>query len=214
MAEKALTNIDVALIALLQLGGFERRVHTEQVAVKAFELDPARFGWRLKEFREKGFPDKEPVRIALMDAAKEKYGALVDGRSGVESSGKDADGWTFTPAGARWIREREANIGRRLGLQKSKLPQTETARFVKQIKSQPLFTSFKENQELVDESPFAFTDMLNVSPDASRAVVNRKFQRLRSTAELSGDDEVCGFLEACARRFSALLSNNRVEHNS
>jgi hypothetical protein len=211
MVEKVLTNIDVALYALLKLGGFEKRVHTEQIAFKAYQLDPARFGWRLKEFRDKHFPDKEPVRIALMDAAKEKYGALVDGRSGVESSGKDADGWMFTPAGAKWIREREPNIGRRLGIQSSKLPQTETARFVKQIKSQPLFIA--ESGNLSNESPFAFTDMLNVSPDATRAVVSRKFQRLCTIAELAGDDEVRAFLGACTTQFARLLSPIREVSN-
>lgn len=206
MTNKELTNVDVTLFALLQLGGFEKRVHTEQIAYKAFELDPARFSWRLKEFRDKRFPDKEPVRIALMDAAKLKYGALVDGRSGVEASGKDADGWMFTPAGAKWIREREESITRRLGLERSKLHQTETARFLKQVKSQPLFAKFKEHADLADESQFAFTDMLNVSPDAPRAIVSKKFRRLWSIAELAGDAEVREFLQACSRAFSTLLA--------
>jgi hypothetical protein len=212
MADRVLSNIDVALFALLQLGGYEKRIHTEHIAHKAFELDPTRFGWRLKEFRDKGYPDKEPVRIALMDAAKEKYGALVDGRSGVESSGtKGADGWIFTPAGAKWIRDREESIRQRLGHQNSRLPPTETARFLKQIRSQPLFVKFKKKGDLAEESQFAFTDMLNVSPDATRSVVSRKFQRLCSIAELAGDNEVREFLEACAGRFTALLSTSQAQ---
>jgi hypothetical protein len=211
MGKNDLTNIDVALFALLQLNGFEKRVHTEQIAYRAFELDPARFSWRLAEFRDKQFPDKEPVRIALMDAAKVKYGALVDGRSGVEASGKDADGWILTPAGAKWIREREASITRRLGLDRSQLRQKETARFIKQLKSQPLFQKFKENRDLMSETQFAFTDMLNVSPDASRAVVSKKFLRLRSIAELAGDEDVREFLEVCSQKFSGLLGKIRIQ---
>ncbi len=211
MPEKDLTNIDVALFALLELGGFEKRIHTEQIAYRAFQLDQARFSWRLKEFRDKGYPDKEPVRIALMDAAKVKNGSLVDGRSGVEASGKDADGWMFTPAGARWIREHEASIARRLGLERSKLHQTETARFLKQIRSQPLFAKFKQNGDLTHESQFELTDMLNVSPDAPRDVVRKKFLRLCSIAELASDSEVRDFLAACSRVFATLLGHTRIE---
>jgi hypothetical protein len=221
MANKDLTNIDVTLIALLELGGFEKRVHTEEIAYKAFELDPARFGWRLKEFRERGFPDKEPVRIALKDAAKEKYGALVEGRTGKEISStarkrkrKDADGWTFTPAGAKWIREREASIKQKLGLERSNLHPTETARFLKQIKSQPLFAKYKQNGDLAQESCFTFTDMLNVSPDTSRAVISKKFLRLCSIAELAGDAEVRQFLDACSRAFSALLARTHSQSSN
>lgn len=211
MADKGLSNIDIVLLALLELGGFEKKIHTEVIAHKAFELDPTRFGWRLPEFRERGYPDKEPVRSALMDAAKAKNGSLVDGRSGVEASGKDADGWMFTPAGAKWIRGKEQLIKQKLGVQVSRLRPTETAHFLRQIKAQPLFARFMEVGNLAGESPFSFTDMLNVSPDSARSVVSRKFQRLRSTAELAGDSDVLSFLDACAQEFSSVLSGNHVQ---
>jgi len=150
----------------------------------------------------------------LMDAAKPKYGSLVDGRSGVEASGKDADGWMFTPGGAKWIREREESINRRLGLERSKLHQTETARFLRQIKDQPLFAKFKQNGDLTHESQFAFTDMLNVSPDAPRRVVSKKFSRLCTVAELTGDREVLEFLDACSRAFASQLAGSPKEKSN
>lgn len=100
MKTDALTNIDIVLYALLLLDGHKQRVHTEDIAHRSFTLAKDRFGWRLQKYREMDIPDKEPVRISLMDAAKEKYGALVEGRSGVEATGKDIDGWTFTPPGS------------------------------------------------------------------------------------------------------------------
>lgn len=109
MSDSELTNIDIALYALYDLGGHEKKVHTEEVAYRAYELAEERFGWRLPRFREKRFPDKEPVRIALMDAAKVKNHQLVDGRSGVEAKGKDVDGWFFTP-GQSTYRQRLASI--------------------------------------------------------------------------------------------------------
>lgn len=199
-----LTNIDIVLYALLQLGGHKHKVHTEEIAYEAYTLAKDRFGWRIRKFREMDFPDKEPVRISLMDAAKEKYGALVEGRSGVEASGKDIDGWTFTPQGARWIREHQNRIEGRLGREQSKISKTEASRFIKKMKDQPLFRSFIK-ASLGSESRYALTDMLNTSPDAPKSIVTKKFRRLRATAELAGDQEVLRFLDACATTFPELL---------
>jgi hypothetical protein len=47
MSDSELTNIDIALYALYDLGGHEKKVHTEEVAYRAYELAEERFGWRL-----------------------------------------------------------------------------------------------------------------------------------------------------------------------
>ena len=121
MRNDELTNIDIVLYALFRLGGYKHKVHTEEIAYEAYKLAKDRFGWRLTKFRELDFPDKEPVRISLMDAAKEKYGSLVEGRSGVESTGKQVDGWTFTPDGARWMRDQINRIESNLGTDQPRL---------------------------------------------------------------------------------------------
>jgi hypothetical protein len=85
--DNELSNIDVVLYALYKLDGHMRKVHTEEIAYDAYKLAKERFGWRLQQFREMDLPDKELVRMSLMDAAKEKYGCLVEGRAGVEATG-------------------------------------------------------------------------------------------------------------------------------
>jgi hypothetical protein len=202
-----LTNIDIVLYALFQLEGHKRKVHTEEIAYKAYQLAKDRFGWRLRKFRELDFPDKEPVRISLMDAAKGKYGSLVEGRSGVEASGKGIDGWAFTPEGAKWIRERHKKIEERLGIDQPKLSKTEADRFIRQMKEQPLFKSFSRGN-LSKEIHYLLTDMLNASPDAPRTLVVNKFRRLRSTAELVGDQDILDFLNACITSFPGFLSDD------
>jgi hypothetical protein len=79
MTEPELSNVDIVFYALFKLGGDERKIHTEEIAYEAHSLAKERFAWRLSRFRDMGFPDKEPVRRALMDAAKEKYGHLAEG---------------------------------------------------------------------------------------------------------------------------------------
>jgi hypothetical protein len=71
-------NVAIAVYALRILGGATQFVHTEDVALKCFELVPERFSWR----RYPQYPDGAPARFALEDAKKPKYGHLTDGNRG------------------------------------------------------------------------------------------------------------------------------------
>src|SRR5215469_15983298 len=139
MTAPEVSNVDVVVYTLFKLGGHGRKIQTEEIAYEAYKLAKERFGWRLKKFREMGFPDKEPVRSGLMDAAKEKYGQLVEGRAGVEAKGKESDGWVLTPEGVTWIRENEKRIESALAVTRPSTPSVDARRFKRQIREQPLF---------------------------------------------------------------------------
>ncbi len=72
-----LSNIDIALYALHLLGGQDHRVHTEDVALKCFELAPTQFSW----VKYPNYPEYNTAYLALGDAQKAKYGGLVVGGS-------------------------------------------------------------------------------------------------------------------------------------
>lgn len=92
----------VVVLALADLGGAGRWVDTEDVAVRARELAPGAFSWR--KYPEQ--IDLDGVRVALYDAAKERWGRLVEGS--VRS------GWSLTPTGVEWVRHEGALIRGRL----------------------------------------------------------------------------------------------------
>ncbi|GBC86856.1 hypothetical protein HRbin12_00855 [bacterium HR12] len=92
----------VVVLALADLGGAERWVDTEDIAVRARDLAPEAFSWR--KYPEQ--IDLDGVRIALHDAAKERCGHLVEGS--VRS------GWSLTPAGVQWVKRKGASMRRRL----------------------------------------------------------------------------------------------------
>lgn len=72
------------------LGGDQRAVDTEDVAVKAHELAPGRFSW-------KKYPDQinlELIRVYLSDAKKEGKGTML--------SGSGRTGWRLTQIGLKW----------------------------------------------------------------------------------------------------------------
>jgi hypothetical protein len=81
-----------------------------------------------------GFPDKERVRRGLTDAAKEKYGHLVEGRADVHAKRKETDGWVLTPEGVTWIRKNERRIESNLGTTRPKTPFVDTLRFKKRMR--------------------------------------------------------------------------------
>ena len=90
--EKRLTDstsqAEVVTLALYRLGGGQKNIDTEDVAVEAHELAPGRFSW-------KKYPDQinlELIRVFLSDA-KIKNGLVMGSRR---------TGWRLTHEGLRW----------------------------------------------------------------------------------------------------------------
>jgi hypothetical protein len=199
MKVNEISNVDVTVYVLATLGGAEKTVYSEHIAAKCYELAPARFSWRLRDYREKGWPDKYIVKTALEDAKKNEYGGLVDGAYALDVA---KDGWRLTTKGAMWFKENCTTVEKQMGLrtQHSSVPKRETQRFLKQMRSQLLYQVFSKGG-FEGTTRFAFTDMLNCSPDASEDAVISKFKRLRATAELVGHSEIVAFLDACKSKF-------------
>ncbi len=206
MKVNEVSNVDVVVYVLAILGGAEKTVYSEHIAAKCYELARARFSWKLPDYREKGWPDKYIVKTALEDAKKDEYGAFVDGAYALDVA---KDGWRLTTKGVAWFKENGAKVEKQLGLrtQHSSVSKRDEQRFLKQMHGQPLYQCYREAGGLDGTSRFAFTDMLNCSPDASQDAVTSKFKRLRATAELVGNPDVIRFLDACNAAFLSAGSN-------
>jgi hypothetical protein len=90
LAGRALSNMEVVVLAVYALGGDRAPVDTEDVAMKANELAPGRFTWR----KYPGQVSLEHVRVFLSDAKKPKYGRLL--------AGDGTKGWRLTAEGVDW----------------------------------------------------------------------------------------------------------------
>lgn len=86
------THVDLVVLAvyLLSKEGGKTAWDTEDIAVRAFELSPARFAWR----KRKDQINLELVRVSLSDAKKTEKGGRIEG------SGRT--GWSLSPEGHRW----------------------------------------------------------------------------------------------------------------
>jgi len=81
-----LTRPEAVTLALLDLGGAETAIDTEDIAMRVAALSPGMFAWR--KYPEQ--VDKELVRVALSDARLKKSWVV---------GSHDKGGWLLTPAG-------------------------------------------------------------------------------------------------------------------
>jgi hypothetical protein len=205
MSNENLSNVHIVVYALYLCGGRDKKIHTEHIAKRCYELAPDRFSWRLYQY-----PDKEPVRIALHDAMKEEKGALVEGRAGMEAKGKELDGWTLTSAGIKWLKSHEQEIRSLLKEPKKRANKTERDKFEKRIAETAAYGKFSANKNTSDIKDFEFTEMLRCSPDASADIMQKKFDALLRKAQDVESNEISFFLESCAEKFKHLLCRNWV----
>jgi len=210
MTKNELTNVEIALYALYKLGGAIKKVHTEYIAWEAYQLAPEKFSWRLPEFKKRGFPDKTPVRYALEASIKNSDGALVEGRAGGDAGG-ETEGWILTFKGVEWIKKNRERIIQALEKDHSRenlgsipIHPREASRFLKKIKEDPAFLHFVNDGDLDKVTSYMLTDMLDCTPDASKEIISKKFERLMSTAGLVEDKYIIKFLEQCGQKFSFL----------
>lgn len=96
-ADASVSNTDIVLVVLSDLGGAVRTVHIEDIAEAAWQHVPARFSWpKLQKY-----PDLDAVDVTLR-AAKKNEG-LVTGSKRV--------GWMLTPSGIERVAQRHAAVG-------------------------------------------------------------------------------------------------------
>jgi hypothetical protein len=204
MNDESLTNIDVVLYVLFQLGGATKKIHTEEVAWEAYQLSKEKFSWTLNKFKQKGFPDKTTARYALETAKKLNF---VIGRAGRDKSGNEKEGWQLTPNGLNWIVQRQSFIAKSLKA-KNYLHSTlnpQEKRLASKIKNHKSFMNYKQKGSLDDISDYDFIDMLDCSPNASNRVIKIKFNSLKNLINLLNDNELKNFIENMEHKFSNLL---------
>lgn len=170
--------------AVYLLGGSQKRVDTEDVAVRAFELAPKRFGWRK-------YPKQinlELVRVYLSAAKNPKLGELLVG------SGRT--GWSLTRKGLTWLRSAEPELQERhlaasgAQSQAGSIDSTRRTRERKRILSMPAWSRWANGDRsvAVDEAREVFRiDSYSTSP-----VREAKMTRMR--AMFSDDEQIGAFL--------------------
>jgi hypothetical protein len=199
--EKSLTNVEVAVYALYLTGGASQYVHTEIVALKAFELAPDSFSW--VSFPE--HPDKEVARIALADARKEKSGNLVIGRAGrgkgvtaKTGAARTLDGWQLTEGGVKWITANEERLVLQLQQSLPKTHRQEALAKVAKLRKHKLFREYLSKPQGYAPTLGALAELLRCRVDADTPIWKKRFDSLRNLAIQVDQQDVVEFLGVCA----------------
>lgn len=204
-----LSNNDIVVYAIFKLGGIEKKVHTEDIAMECFNLSPERFSWAMPKYFKK-FPDKEITRITLKNLkhVKDNEIKLVEGRSGVASTGKETDGWHLTPEGVKWILSNQKRIEEVLKIDNKTVKRPEIGKIIKKFEGEECYKKYLQDGSLRNVNKYEFTDMLLCRPDAAPEVISKNFQKLKAQAELTQDKSIISFINDCEQVFKELMIHN------
>ena len=193
-------NRDLVVYVLALLGGESGQVHTEDIAIKCFELFPDSFSWT----KYPQYPDKDIVRVALTDARKSKYGALVTGRSGqtkgqssVTKRSPTPDGWMLTETGIEWFRKNSKNFNSATGTQKVKDRRQQILRQLRRIREHSLFKKFQKGSSDFHPSIGELAELLRCRVDAEPNVWDQRLETIKKKAHATSQEELVRFIQAC-----------------
>lgn len=189
------SNVSVAVYALQLLGGALRFVHTEDVALKCFEMLPDRFSWR----KYPQYPDTEPARSALFDAAKEKHGRLVVGDN-------RAKGWKLTESGVQYARAVEPEI-EELVERPGKTVNVDRRGFG-DIEDHRSYMNYISSRSVDSMEFHELATMLRCPVDAPGPLIAERLENLLRRTSDAGRGDIKAFLQAAASKFQRELGEN------
>ena len=210
-----LSGMDIVLYSLYLLGGWQKRVHTEDIALKCFQVAPSKFSW----VKYPQYPDLAPARFALEAAKKPKYGALVDGRSERkrettprnlkdllnDSKIINISGWILTGSGLKWVESNKARIEKFLDIHIPRGTRLLVDRKIKELFNSSAFKKFKKYGEQAEISHAEFAESLVCTVNTRIEVLNNKLEQLYFIAKELKKEEVKNYVDFCRKKFASLL---------
>jgi hypothetical protein len=179
-----ISNVALVLSALHQLGGGEKFIDIEEVAISAFQLSPRRFAWRTR----RDLPSWERVRTAFVHANQQERRR---GRPPLVIQNTTGTAWRLTADGVAFVQSNAQRLGgpvpdqRRTG---------KSAERVRRIRGHTTFLAFSNGTPIEDLKRYQLADLLLCPPDSSIDSVRRKLDTARAAALEQRDGAVTKFL--------------------
>lgn len=184
MSGEPVTNSDVFLWALYELGGDEGFVDVEHVFYRSFELAPRRLGWRTRP----KLPDLKKCSKGMRDAESKTPKLLL-------KNGPDER--RLTVEGQRWIESNFDRLAESLGDDRVvEAPRSrDSSRLLAPLTRSSLFTEWVQDGAFVDEK-WRYAELLRCSPDSTSNVWRRRLEELKSAAYAADRRQLFEFLDA------------------
>ena len=200
-----LSNIDVTIYALYKLGGWQKRIHTEDIALECFRLAPRKFSW----IKYPKYPDISPVYFSLGDAKKKEYGELVIGETERKRTVKIIGGWMLTIKGIRWIKNNIFRIEQVLSENKIRGERLFIDRKINALYKSKAFNKFLLEGDKANISHAEFAESLICTVNTGVDILNTRLNEIDSTAEVLRKDELKKYVNFCRVKFALLLKKER-----
>ena len=183
MSGEPVTNSDVFLWALYELGGDESFVDVEDVFYRSFELAPHRLGWRTRP----QLPDLKKCSKGMRDAEQKSPTLLL-------KNGPDER--LLTTEGQRWIESNFDRLAESLGHDRVvQAPRSRnSSRRLASLERSPLFVTWVQDGVLADEK-WRFAELLRCSPDSTSNVWRRRLKELQAAAYAADRRQMLEFLD-------------------
>jgi len=199
-AKTSVNNRDLCLYALFEAGGELGYIPTEEVAVRAFNLYPERFGL----VRYPQYPDVDVVRVTLMDLRKEKHGSLVEGNK--------RTGWRITRNGLRWKKTNWERVAlsisrrhpgeRRLGGGKRISAEQARSMYRQRVLSSE---AYRKQKRGLRPTVHDFCDLLRIDRYTPETVYHAHLEALLDAVKDEGD--LRSFVLELAKKFGGVYRN-------
>jgi hypothetical protein len=176
------SNQDVFLWALYQLGGADQAVDVEDIYLRAFEIAPARLGWRTRP----DIPDYKKIAKALQSVEASTHVGLV----------RKVDTYRrmLTPDGIAWVENYRSVLERLYGGTVAVPPpaSSEAAEIISRVKESDAFIAWRV-QGAVDLADAGVA--LGCSAASPESVWQRRCDAVIRAASLTSNTEITRFGE-------------------
>jgi hypothetical protein len=188
-------NGHIVAYAISSLGGASKKIPTEEIAAKCYEICPERFSWTLPQYKR--WPD---ISVALLAIKTAKETKLVFGRQNRRFP--KLDGWQLTKEGILWLKENEEDLLKQLIIKlNGPSPQRDVTAAIRQVRTSQAFKRFDKDGNLENVDEYAFRDMLKTRPDTPEEVLSERFTRIMAQIEASDQERLKRFLALCKDTF-------------
>jgi len=208
-SKSELSNKEIAIYALYVLGGWQKRIHTEDVALKCFELAPSKFSW----VRYPQYPDLAPARFALEQAEKPNPKALVKGESERTKNIKKIGGWMLTSEGINWLMDNKTRIEEYLGKHVPMGERLFSDRKVRELLESPAYRKFSDFGDQAEISHAEFAESLVCTVNTKAEILNDRLDQLSSIAENLRRKEIKNYVNHCRKKFDSILGGKMEVEN-
>jgi len=200
-------NRELVLYALYKMGSTAKRFHTESIAIRCHELFPTSFSWSTRP----ELPDKDIVRVALTDARKERYGSLVEGRSGQSKGhhqetrrGPMSDGWNLTHAGIEWIQHNKQRLESLTKISAPRDHRQKSRKSLTRVRDHILYSNFQDQGKAFAPGIGQLADLMRCRVDAEPLIWIYRFAKLERLAIETEQDELRRFIDACRKAYETV----------